>query len=129
MIRTTVFFAALALAVAACGMREGDSCSSPKGKCTSATEALACVDGVIKRVSCRGAAACKDTGSKLSCDQSLANEGDACIGSGSACSVDRKAFLTCRDGKFVRGADCPQGCIVSGDRATCPAPEILPPLR
>ncbi len=112
-----------------CSVHEGDSCKPPSGKCTGASEALACVRGTVTRVECRGPAACKPKGSSVTCDQSLASEGDTCIASGVACTVDHSALLICKDGKFVRGADCPQGCVVTGDQATCPAPALKSPLQ
>jgi hypothetical protein len=120
--------AALVLLLVACDAREGDSCAGSAGECTSGTEALACVGGTMRRLPCRGEGGCRPAGDGVRCDQSLAQEGDACFG-GVACTADMRSFLVCEDARFVRAADCPTGCTRSGDRATCAHPELQPPLE
>jgi hypothetical protein len=119
---------ALLVVLSGCSIEEGDACEPPRGECVGSSEALLCVDREIRRLSCRGPSACAAIGESVRCDQSHAREGDACAG-GVACTADGASFLVCTDGVFSRGADCPTGCVIEGDRATCPAPELHPPLE
>ena len=45
------------------------------------------------------------------CDDSLAQDGDACDTPGEeACSIDQTELLTCKSNKFVKDHACPGGC-------------------
>lgn len=70
---------------------------------------------------CLGARGCAVEGKSVTCDNSLAEVGDACGDAEDfACSLDGKAALACRDGKFVHANACkgPSGCRVSGEKAS-----------
>jgi hypothetical protein len=70
--------------------------------------------------SCLGERGCALEAKKVTCDNSLAKAGDACREDEDyACSLDNKAALVCRGGKFVQVNLCkgPKGCRVTGDKA------------
>jgi hypothetical protein len=60
---------------------------------------------------CRGKAGCKIEGGKPACDQTAGEIGDVCS-AGGVCSVDKKALLTCKDGKLALDKRCrgKRGC-------------------
>jgi hypothetical protein len=69
--------------------------------------------------SCLGERACLMEKKKVTCDNSVANPGDACREEDDyACSPDRKAALACRAGKFVQASLCkgPKACRVTGSK-------------
>lgn len=116
------------LAITGCASGPGDSCEPSDGRCEGGASALLCVDGELRRLRCGGETGCGTREGSAHCDQGLARAGEACAGA-TACSEDRSTLLVCRGGRFVEGARCPHGCILEIDRATCPMPEILPPLQ
>jgi hypothetical protein len=101
--------------------REGDACiasdEQPAHACTadSNTE-LACVDGVfIRWKECRGENKCRSSFKGVTCDDSVALEGDPCHAGGTTCAVGRRAALQCSDalnGHWRKQASClgPGGC-------------------
>ena len=71
--------------------------------------------------SCLGARGCVMEQKKVTCDNSVANLGDACREEDDyACAPDQKAALVCRGGKFVTASPCKgaKGCRVTGDKAS-----------
>ena len=78
--------------------------------------------------SCRGPKQChivtvpKQDKVEFLCDDSVAQEGDACDTSGEeACSTDKKGMFVCRGNKFGSFKPCPGGCVYEekGDRYMC----------
>jgi hypothetical protein len=69
---------------------------------------------------CGGPERCKASATQVSCDQSVASEGEPCHGGG-ACSVDHASMLGCEGGKRVRAAACrgPAGCALVGPKVHC----------
>ena len=73
---------------------------------------------------CRGPGGCSKLGTKVTCDDSLAEDADLCLDvetENRACSTDRRRSLLCNGGTFktvemCRGA---KGCQVHGDSVTC----------
>jgi hypothetical protein len=72
----------------------------------------------------------------FSCDDSIAEEGDACDTNGEeACTMDRKGMFVCRGNKFGSLKPCAGGCLYEEktDRYTCnetvptPSPDAAPP--
>lgn len=72
--------------------------------------------------SCGGPQGCTRAASGASCDSSIAREGDKCTHPGSqACSVDKKARMTCTAGHFALAEHCrgPELCKSTGRRVVC----------
>lgn len=70
---------------------------------------------------CLGDRACVMEKKKVTCDNSVANVGDACREEEDyACSTDKKAALACRKNQFVQTSLCkgPKGCRVTGTKQT-----------
>lgn len=68
---------------------------------------------------CLGDRGCTMEQRKVTCDNSLANAGDACREEEDyACSPDKKAALVCQKGVFVQVSPCkgPKGCGVTGTK-------------
>jgi hypothetical protein len=56
----------------------------------------------------------------VKCDNTVASAGDACVRDGdAACSIDTKAVLECKGGKFVQTEKCPGRCKVEGLLVKC----------
>jgi hypothetical protein len=71
--------------------------------------------------SCLGERGCVMEQKKVTCDNSIANVGDACREEDDyACAPDMKAAVVCRAGKFETASPCKgdKGCRVTGDKAT-----------
>lgn len=104
----------------------GDACNvADDHACTRDDKAmLKCVKGRWTVVqSCLGERACtmdkKEERPVVTCDDSVANVGDACREEEDyACSPDKKAALVCRKSQFVQASLCkgPQGCRVVGSK-------------
>jgi len=68
---------------------------------------------------CLGERGCTMEAKKVTCDNSIANLGDACREEDDyACTADKKSALVCRQGKFVISSYCrgKNGCRVIGDK-------------
>jgi hypothetical protein len=71
--------------------------------------------------SCLGERNCVMEQKKVTCDNSIANTGDACREEDDyACSPDKKVAVVCRSGKFTVASNCKgkNGCRVTGDKNT-----------
>jgi hypothetical protein len=68
---------------------------------------------------CKGQHGCRLQGKKVDCDNSLSDVGDVCSEGAIACSMDKKAFLECKGGKFSKKQDCKQQCAVFLDKIEC----------
>lgn len=69
--------------------------------------------------SCLGDRGCAMERKKVTCDNSIAKEGDSCREEDDfACSVDRKSALKCSKGSFVQASLCkgPKNCKIGGDQ-------------
>ncbi len=118
--------------------KEGDPCTTDGAKETACSSdmksTLVCRDGrfAVGRA-CRGPKGCMPTFDVPDCDQTLAEAGDPClhVSGPTACSVDRKALLECKEdpslvpskvsgawrgpnGRFAVVSECPtsKGCLV-----------------
>lgn len=83
---------------------------------------IVCAGGKYTVSPCRGPDGCKETGEAALCDISVAAPGDACgdlKGGAFACSVDKKALLECKGGKFVVNETCKKACGTKGDSVGC----------
>jgi hypothetical protein len=101
-------------------MGEGDdeyACSVDKKR------ALVCKNGRFERyLECRGKSGCALLGRQISCDTSVAAKNDPCkVQGASACAVDQKEMLVCRDGKFGHYRYCrgQAGCYTKDDAPAC----------
>ncbi|MBX3217706.1 MAG: hypothetical protein KF850_37215 [Labilithrix sp.] len=77
---------------------------------------------------CRGKAGCSMLGRSVSCDTSIAEQGDPCKTQGAvACSGDQKHMVVCRDGKFALYRYCrgQHGCFSRGETPSCDLTQSL----
>ena len=86
----------------------GESCGEVGGSCRDRASELACVGGVRILRNCRGPSGCRESGPLLTCDQSVANEGDPCDRQTAqlGCTADGTAMLTCDRGEMRASAAC-----------------------
>ncbi len=100
----------------------GDVCNlSDDYVCTSDKKAmLQCIKNKwTVSQTCLGERACVMEKKRVTCDNSVANLGDACREEDDyACSSDKKSALVCRGGKFVQSTFCkgPKACKVTGGK-------------
>ncbi len=84
------------------------------------SQMLVCKDKKMVVASlCKGRHGCRLQGKKVDCDNSLSDVGDVCSDGAIACSMDKKAFLECKGGKFAKKQDCKQQCAVFLDKIEC----------
>jgi hypothetical protein len=111
------------LLVVGCKSKPGDSCSNQgEARCIDGTSALLCHEKKWTKNECRGPKGCKEVGSVVDCDESLAQEKDFCDHETNvACSVDKKVLLKCTKAVWVTDTKCtgPKGCSVSGTTVDC----------
>lgn len=106
---------------------EGDTCmgdGEEEYACSvDKKRALVCKNGRFERyLECRGKSGCALLGHQVSCDTSVASKNDPCKAQGaSACAVDQKEMLVCRDGKFAHYRYCrgQAGCYTKDDAPAC----------
>lgn len=67
---------------------------------------------------CKGQNKCRLSGKAVNCDYSLGDVGDPCEDKMIACSMDKKAFLECKGGTYVKKSDCKQ-CTPFLDHIDC----------
>ena len=102
----------------------GDICSADDdgaAACSTDNKSMVvCEKGKYAVHPCRGPKACKE-GTKVDCDESVAEVGDACTGAGYKCSGDRKSLLQCKEGKAALDEKCPEGqtCKDQGNEVGC----------
>jgi hypothetical protein len=109
--------------VVACKPQAGGSCK-PEGKeaCVDEKSALACHDGKWTPLTCRGQDGCFKGGGEEQCDQSTAQNGDACnLPDDYVCTADRKAMLQCSKNKWTLVQNClgDRGCVKDKQKVTC----------
>lgn len=115
---------ALLGAMGACKPKAGKKCQVGQVVCEDSTNVLACQGGIFVEAHCRGPGGCTKLGSKVSCDDSIADESDSCLATESlnhACSTDKKKSLLCDDGKYKAVQFCrgPKGCQMHGEIVSC----------
>lgn len=106
---------------------EGDGCmadADDEYACTpDKKRALLCKGGRFAlHLECRGKGGCSLLGRSVSCDTSIAEQGDPCKVQGSqACTGDQKRMVICRDGKFALHRYCrgQHGCQARDDAPAC----------
>jgi hypothetical protein len=71
---------------------------------------------------CLGPKGCSQSANTISCDTSTAKEGDKCTREdNNACSLEHKAHLVCKGGKFTLSENCrgEKGCRDVGNKIDC----------
>lgn len=96
---------------------EGNASCTPDGK-----SLLLCKGGKMTLgARCKGMHGCRQRGTELTCDETIADLGDVCDSSEYegkfACSTDKKTRLVCKSNKFVKERSC--RCSVMIDKANC----------
>lgn len=114
----------VAALVPACSRTAGGKCKPNEAICANKTTALTCQNATLTEVACRGPLACTTFQEHANCDDSVASEGDTCMGEGDeeyACSVDKKRALICKNGRFERYLECrgKSGCALLGHQVSC----------
>lgn len=112
---------------AGCSPKVGKECTLGKDVCADGTSVLHCAPGAKEptyvSVKCGGPLGCVTVGGKATCDTSVADQGDPCLGSPDelACSPNKQRALTCQNGVFQRQFECrgPKGCTVAGRAFNC----------
>ncbi|MFO0663653.1 MAG: hypothetical protein U0174_06855 [Polyangiaceae bacterium] len=122
---SVVVTGALVVLGAACKPKLGGACKPGKDSCIDSKTAMHCgKDNTYVQVKCAGTLGCLKFGSRVSCDDSVAEDGDACMGDSEeeyACNKGKKKAVVCRDGKFTTHLDCkgPKGCSMIGKMLNC----------
>ncbi len=92
------------------GNQPGDACSRQEegiAACTNPESMLACHGRKYELVPCRGPRGCETVAGQPSCDQSIAEPGEACkASSAKACSADKSRVLSCADGRMTELYAC-----------------------
>ena len=112
---------------------QGDACRDENTKACAGdrSQVLICKQHTMQRYyACRGPNGCVSSGGKLSCDTSIAKEGDACDkkleGQAFSCSPDASAILVCKGGAFALDQSCKAGqkcsSLESGTHCAKPGP-------
>jgi hypothetical protein len=101
----------LGLGLTDCKPKAGGKCQLGQAACTDPRNALACQGGVFVDIPCKGKGGCvlDRVTKKVTCDDSVAEEGDGCLMSDSdnwACSPDNTKALICKSGKFALNLNC-----------------------
>jgi hypothetical protein len=125
--RTTLkYLFVFALFLGGCKAKPGDKCDSAQAAtCEDRATALACREGVLVSAPCRGPSGCaKGEERAISCDDSFAVEGEACIGGdheSRACSTDHAKSLLCDLGKWRAVQRCTgaKACTVDRGAVSC----------
>lgn len=114
---------AWALAAGGCNPIVGDHCERGEAVCQDSQVLLACQQGRLTQVPCKGPKGCSTEGDRLHCDVSGNVAGDPCStddeGTGQ-CSADGSSVVTCEKGAWsttpCRGA---RGCRMVADQSRC----------
>jgi hypothetical protein len=94
---------------------EGNGSCSPDGK-----SLLMCRSGkMVLAATCKGLNGCRQRGTDLDCNQTVADIGDPCFEGKYACSTDRKTRLQCRSGKMAKDRTCNKSCSVMIEEVQC----------
>jgi hypothetical protein len=107
------------------GNQPGDPCGAGEegvAVCAGPSAMLACHGRKYETVPCRGPKGCETLGAQASCDQSVAEVGEACKKQhAKACSVDHGRVLSCDDGRMLEQYFCRgEGrCSSAGGKLAC----------
>jgi hypothetical protein len=97
----------------------GDACDDGRFVCSGDHRSvLLCLAGKYAPYhTCRGERPCETKRNEVTCDMHLADVGDPCHGEVSACTVDGKKMLDCKEGKFAVRGPC-RSCELDADAST-----------
>jgi hypothetical protein len=113
----------LVLSAAACKPKAGASCKlDAKEVCVEDKKALACHDGKWEELTCRGPEGCSKSSGEHVCDQSVADDKEACnLADDFVCSADKKAMLQCQKNRWTLVQNClgDRACAIEKKRVTC----------
>jgi hypothetical protein len=102
---------------------EGDRCATEESAACSVDKqkTLMCKGGKFAvRQICRGPKKCDAQSGRVTCDRGHQEPGDPCPKPDDfECSVDDKALLTCKDGKWAVHTKCKSKCVSADDKAGC----------
>ncbi len=117
-------FVAFVTLASACKAREGSACRKGESTCLDKETALTCVAEKYVRAPCAGPLGCTKFEAHANCDNSVSNDGDACLSEADeeyACTPDKKRALVCTHGRFARYMECrgKGGCSVDGRTVAC----------
>jgi len=98
--------------------KEGGSCKTGNvfghgpGTCIDKQNALVCVDGAYAKLKCKkSATGCMEVMGDVSCDP-VKEVGEPCaVGDEFDCATEGKAWLDCKDGKWVEHMKCSKLCV------------------
>jgi hypothetical protein len=111
------------LVAGCCKKKPGDSCTGADPSCLDESNLLVCEKGTFISTPCKGPNGCKVENNLLTCDISGNAAGEPCGSSDegdSACGVDGKSQVTCKDGKYeVAACRGPNGCKTEGTTSIC----------
>lgn len=105
--------------------KAGDACKPDEAVCYQKTGALLCRGGSFVLTSCKGPQACSTAKDQtVSCDQTAgAAAEEACLpmyeGQSQCLAGESPSFLTCRSGRWERGACAGGACRVSSGLVVC----------
>ena len=113
----------VALAASSCKPKPGGSCKIElREYCHEEKKGLACHDGKWEEILCKGPEGCAKKGSDFVCDQSVAEDKEACnLPDDFVCTADKKGMLKCDKHKwtFQHGCLGERGCAVEAKKVTC----------
>jgi hypothetical protein len=107
------------------GNQPGDACAKDDegvAVCAGENAMLACRSRRFEAVPCRGSKGCELVAGRATCDQSIAEPGEACKKpDAKACSVDKLQVLSCHDGSMREQYACrgEAGCSAEGGKLLC----------
>jgi hypothetical protein len=119
------FLVGLAVSLAACPQKPqlGGKCNAGQAACVDAKSGLFCsAEGTYKAMTCSGAGGCTLTGTKVECDNDVAEIGDGCdTPDDGACTADHKSLLQCKSDKFLLVDTCkgPGACKIDKGSVAC----------
>lgn len=120
------FVASLVVVVGCSKPKEGGTCTAGpifghgKGTCIDKQNALVCVDGTFTKVKCKkSATGCMEVVGEVSCDV-IKEVGEPCPGADEFdCATEGKAWLDCKDGKWVEHMKCSKLCVKNVKGISC----------
>jgi hypothetical protein len=114
---------ALATALVGCKPKVGGSCKiETKEVCVEDRKALACHDGKWEEMSCKGPDGCSKASGEHACDQSVAEDKDACnLADDYVCTGDKKGMLQCSKNRWTLVQSClgDRACVMEKKKVTC----------
>lgn len=106
-----------------CKPKAGGGCKiETKEVCIDDKKALACHDGKWEEMTCKGPDGCSKATGEHVCDQSVAEDKDACnLADDYVCTSDKKGMLQCTKNKWTLVQSClgDRACLMEKKKVTC----------